>query len=99
MEESKMTAELLASIVAIVLSLLFSYIPGVKEWFDKLSKSRKQTVMGVLLIVVAATAFGLSCGSVIDVGITCDKAGVLGLVGTLIAALIANQSIYSITKK
>lgn len=93
-----MTAEELSAIAGVVLSLAFSYVPGVSEWFDGLAKSYKQLLMGALLVIVAGSIFGLACGGVLDV-VVCDRAGALGLVKVLIAALIANQSTYLITKK
>ena len=52
----------------------------------------------IVIIVVAGAAFGLSCGGVLD-SVTCDKAGALGLVSALIAALVANQATYLISPK
>ena len=93
-----MSAENLAAIVGVVFSLAFSYIPGIKVWFDSLESSHKQSAMGLALFAVAAAIFGLSCGGILDV-VTCNQAGALGLVEVLIAALIANQSVYLITKR
>jgi len=93
-----MSAEQLAAIAGVVLSLAFSYIPGVKDWFEGLQSDHKQALMGVLLIAVAASVFGLSCSGILE-AVTCDKAGALGLINVLISALIANQSIYLITKR
>lgn len=93
-----MSSELLASIAGIVLSLVFSYIPGVSTWFEKLLPSVKQAVMGGLLFLVAAAIFGLGCAG-IDVGVTCDVTGLIEMVQILIAALVANQSAYLITRK
>ncbi|MCK4958398.1 MAG: hypothetical protein KAT00_03340 [Planctomycetes bacterium] len=99
MEGNIMNAELLASVAGIALSLFFSYIPGIKPRFEELESNVKQAVMGGLLLVVALAAFGLSCGEIVNVGITCDKVGALGLLNILVSALIANQSIYLITKR
>lgn len=92
-----MTADQLAGIAGVALSLVFSYAPGVKDAFDGLTSAYKQAVMGVLLIVVAGAVFGLSCGGIVD-AVVCDQAGALGFVAILIEALIANQGIYLITK-
>jgi len=93
-----MTAEQLAAITGIVLSLAFSYIPGVKDWFDTLQPGKKQALMGALLIAVAGTVFGLSCSGIIS-AVSCSQSGAIGLVNVLINALIANQSTYLITRK
>lgn len=93
-----MNAEVLSSISGIVLSLAFSYIPGLRRWFDTLDREYKQMLMGVLLFVVSASIFALSCANIISY-VTCTKEGLLGLVSTFISALVANQSTYLITKR
>lgn len=93
-----MTAEQLSSIAGIVLSLIFTYVPGVREWWEPLAGSVKQMIMGLMLILVAIGAFALSCANVIA-GAVCDRDGAIGLLWTLIAALVANQSTYLITRK
>lgn len=94
-----MSADTLSQIVGIVLSLAFAYIPGVKDWYDLRSKTEKAAIMAGLLVVVALGIFGASCGQLVSVGITCDKAGAVGLVQILIMALIANQSAYVLLVK
>jgi len=94
-----MNAELLAGALSILMSLGFSYIPGLRDKFEGFDRAEKQLTVGILLIVIALVSFGLSCAGVIDVGLTCDEAGAVGLVSTLISALVANQSIYGLTKR
>jgi hypothetical protein len=93
-----MTTELLASIAGIVLSLAFSYLPRLSNWFDKLPPQYKRVCMGGLLVAVAGAVFSLSCGGIVA-SVACDRAGLLGLVKVLIAALIANQSAFLLTKR
>lgn len=93
-----MDAELLASVFSVALSLLFSYVPGIKEVYDPLEKRWKQMIMGIGIIVVSVGAFALSCGSIVDIGMACDKAGALELLRVTISALVVNQTAYPITK-
>jgi len=93
-----MNSDVLASIAGVVLTLAFSYIPGLAGWFDPLPPVKKQAIMGGLLVVVAAGAFGLACGNIIT-SVVCSKPGALGLLQTLIAALVANQGVYLLTKR
>ncbi len=93
-----MSAEGLASIAGVVLSLVFSYVPGVKGWFEVLDKAYKQLIMGILLVVVAVGVFGVACSGWLDVGVVCSQEGAIGLIQTLIAALVANQAVYLITR-
>jgi len=92
-----MTAELLSSIAGIVLSLLFSYVPPFKSWFDNLEGNYKRLIMLGALAVTAGGAYGLACLGLFGVGITCDMAGALGLVELFIVAAIANQSAYALS--
>lgn len=94
--ESKMSSELLAAIAGVVLSLAFSYIPGLSTKFAKLQSSTKRLIMAGLLLLVGGAAFGLSCADVFAT-VTCDQAGGLGLVSHFIMALIANQGAYTLS--
>ena len=93
-----MNSEQLSAIVAGVLSLAFSYIPGVSVWFDGLQKEYKQALMGTLLVLSAAAVFGLSCAGLLD-SVACTKDGAIGFLSVLLSALFANQSVYLLTKK
>lgn len=92
----------LSALAGLVLSLLFSYVPGLKDWFDGLAATSKQLLMGVLLVVIAAVVFGLSCaglGASLGISVACTVEGGYGFLQVLIAALVANQSVYLITRK
>jgi hypothetical protein len=94
-----MTANQLSSISAIVLSLVFSYIPRVKNSFDKLEGVYKRLVMLVLLALVTGISFGLSCWSIFAgiVAIQCSQAGAIGLLSAFVQAVIANQATFLIS--
>jgi hypothetical protein len=90
-----MTPELLASIAAIVLSLFFSYVPGLNTWYAALTGVWKRVGMAVLMLFTAGAIFGLSCAQVLTY-VTCDQAGALGLIKIFVAALVANQATFLI---
>lgn len=94
-----MDSETLSRIAGVVLSLVFSYIPGLNTWFGALQSTTKQLVMGVLLVAVAAVIFGMSCAGIGSFAIACTVAGAYGFFQVLIVALVANQATYLITKK
>jgi hypothetical protein len=94
-----MSAEFLASIAGILLSLAFSYIGGSESWYNALEATKKRLIMLGALLVVAGAVFGLSCAKLVDVGITCDQAGAMGLLSAFIAATIANQAAYALSPK
>jgi len=92
-----MSGERLGVVAGIIFSLTFSYIPGVKEWFEPLKNKYKQGIMGALLVLVAGAWFGLSCAGVVE-GPACNQEGALEAVSVLFFALIANQGTYLMTK-
>jgi hypothetical protein len=93
-----MTAEFLAGLAGAILSILFSYIPGLNTWYAKLSKQYQRLIMLASLVYAAGVIYGLSCANILNY-ITCDKAGLIGLGKVLVAAIVVNQSIYQITVK
>ena len=93
-----MSSEQLAAIAGIVLSLAFSYIPGLSNWYGALESTQKRLVMAMLLLVVAVGVFAGSCGNLIT-AVPCDKGGALALVNAFIAALVANQSAYLLSPR
>ena len=92
-----MTTETLAAVAAVLLSLAFSYVPGLRDKFELLDSTHKRLVMLACLAVVALAALGLSCANLWDF-VTCNKSGILQLVETFIAAAVANQAAYLLTK-
>jgi hypothetical protein len=91
-----MTAEQLSSIAGVILSLCMSYIPGVSDWYQKLSPVAKRAIMAALIIFVAAASYALSCAGVVK-WVNCSNNGVGGLVSSVIAALVANQATHLIS--
>ena len=102
------TPEVLTAIAGVVLSLLFSYVPGLNVWFDSLGVGKgpggsdddtpKQLVMAGLLLAVCLVVFGLSCWGVLG-AVSCDQPGVIGLVWACILALMGNQGVHRISPK
>lgn len=97
-----MTAEFLAAGAATILSLAFSYIPGLSRWYGAKAEDVKRLIMLGLLVLVAGGAFGLACAGLgvdFGIGVTCDKAGAIELLKVLFAAAVANQITYALTPK
>jgi len=96
-----MTAETLALYAGVLLSLLVGYIPGLSRWFDGLDGVYKRLVMAGLLLLVAIGVVAISCagyGTVFGIPVTCDQAGIAGVLRAFVLALIANQATYVLTK-
>jgi hypothetical protein len=93
-----MTAEILSASAGILLSLIFSYAPGVRGWYDGRSGETKSLIMLASLVVVTGGVFALSCYGPFD-WVQCTQDGAWGLAVLFVAALMPNQSVYSITRK
>jgi hypothetical protein len=94
------SSEELSAAAGIVLSLGFSYIPGVSQRFDGLTPTQKRLVMLGLLLACALGVFGLSClKSGWVTAPTCNRAGAWGLAKVFVAALIANQAAFAISPR
>jgi len=96
-----MDAELIALVAGILLSLAFSYIPGLNTKYAALTEEAKKLIMIGVLAVVAFGAYGLSCAGWLEdltgIVITCDKAGFLGVLQAFILAAVGNQATYKLT--
>jgi hypothetical protein len=94
-----MTSEQLALIASAILSLLFTYIPGLNVKYGGLQKETKALIMLGLVLAVAVGALALACsGLAADFGlaVTCDKPGAVGLVLAFFYAVAGNQGTYLI---
>lgn len=98
MPEFTITPEIISMVAGTLLSLLFSYLWGVREWYAALSEDKKKAIMAAALLVVVIAIAVLSCTGVWPL-VACTKVGLFELVSMFIAALIANQSTYQITIK
>src|SRR5579859_1776914 len=93
------TSDILAGAAGIVLSLLFSFVPGLAQWFAVKDPTWKRLTMLIAVVIVAAGAFGLSCLKVAGLPFTveCSQTGAVGLAQAVVVCLIANQSTDRIT--
>ena len=101
-QPTSITPEWLGGIAGVILALAFRYIPGLSTKYDQLDKGIKQSIMGVLLVVVAVVIFSLACanlGGDLGLSIACNKASAIELASILISALMANQSTYLLTRQ
>lgn len=95
-----MDAETLSMLVGVVVSILFSVVPGLKGWFEKKEPEVKRLIMLGVLAVVALAIAGIACagfGPDLHLSVTCDRAGLIGLLRVFVLAVIANQATYMIT--
>ena len=100
-----MTSDLLVSVAGVVLSLLFSYLPGLSAWYGGLSGDRKRVIMLGMLALVAGGMYALDCGGLL-VKLAPDLAGICSavdgwvqVVRAFVLAMIANQAAFAISPK
>lgn len=93
-----MTPQALSATAGILLSLIFSYTPGISTWYAVQSREAKQAIMLGLLLIISLGAFGLACAGMLyqmfGIQITCDQAGGMELATAFFSALIANQAVF-----
>ncbi len=102
-----MQAETISTAAGALLSLLFSYCPGLSGWFAGLGEAgqdggtRKRLVMLALLVLAALGALALSCAGLPAPGaeVDCSRAGVWELAQALAAAVVANQGVYALSPR
>lgn len=94
----KLTPELFAQILGAIVSLLFSFFPGLREWFNALKPGEKLLVMVGLGVVVSAAIFGISCFTPY-VFVACTWLGVQELLEVLWAYIVSTQAVYLLTRK
>lgn len=90
------TATNLAMVAGVILSLLFSYVPGLNEVWAMQDATRKRIWMAGLTFLTALGVFGLGCAGIVS-GVACNKDGVIMLVVIWIQALVANQAVYAVS--
>lgn len=91
-----MDTTVLSGVAGLLLSLAFSYAPGLSDKFEPLDPTTKRLIMAGVLVLAALVMFGLGCAS-LDTTVSCDQTGATGLLKALGAALVVNQSAYLIS--
>lgn len=92
-----MSAEFLSLAAGVLLSLVFSYVPGLNAKFKALQADYQRLIMLAALALASIGVFGVACLGWIDVGVSCDQEGALAVLQAFVLALIANQSAYAIS--
>lgn len=93
----EITPDYLVAAAAVALSMLFSYVPGLRTWYAGMGDEIKRLIMLGLLVAVSALFFGLGCAGLFETNVACDAAGALVMVKYLLIAIVANQSAYLIS--
>ena len=88
-----MTSDVLIGLSGAVVSFAFSYVPGLKAWFEKFGGDQKRLIMLGVLLVTALGVYGLSCAGQVAY-FPCTVEGLWGLLRLFMVAAVANQSAY-----
>jgi hypothetical protein len=96
----ELTPALLASVLAAILSLAGTYIPGLNTWLAGLATEVKQAIMGGLTILIGVVVYVLACTPSIGFPyVVCPVGGIWELVGIILSALTANQVVFMVSPK
>lgn len=93
-----MTSDQLSAAAGILLSLAFSYLPGLRQWYAEQEPEHKALGMLAALVIVGVLEFAISCARLQPI-VPCTQDGAWGLVRAFVAAAIANQTTYTLTKR
>ena len=93
-----LTPEWLTLAAGAVLSLAFSFVPGLNVWYAAKSETFKKWFMVGMLCAVSGVLITSMCLSVIVIeGLTCSEIGIGTFLETLLLAILANQGVYGLT--
>lgn len=91
-----MTQEMLAGLAGVLLSMGFSYIPGLREWYGALDSVHRRLVMLVCIVLAGGGVYLAGCAQLVTT-VTCDRTGLVELLGAIVSALVANQAAYMLS--
>lgn len=95
--EVVVSPEFLAAASGFLLSLAFSYIPGLREKFGVLAPEIKSVAMTGLIILAALIIYGLGCAQLINTGMECTKASAWQMLVYVFYAAVANQTTFTLS--
>lgn len=101
-----MSIDIFAGFVGVVVSLAFSYVPQLRQWFesldekfgDELGGNYKRLVMLGFAAATAAGVVGLACIGRYS-GVTCDQNGVWEMLRVFVAFAVMNQTAFSLAPR
>jgi hypothetical protein len=92
------TPEKIVAAGAVLLAVLFDWLPGLKTWYDKLGDGQKRGLMAVLLLLIVGGTFGLTCAGVINSGMVCTGAGIEDAALLFALSIAINQGFHALAK-
>lgn len=95
---SQLTPQQISVFAGVLISLLFSYIPGLSDKYNALDGTMKRVVMLVALAVVCIGFFVGGCAG-LNTSFACTSLGAFDVLELFISALIANQATFLATPR
>jgi multisubunit Na+/H+ antiporter MnhG subunit len=97
-----MNSNELSLLLGTALSLIFTFAPGLRDWYEQIEAKQRAQVMALGIIVISVCVVAASCAG-IDASVSCTRDGVAGFfknatVNALLA-LASNQTAHAITKR
>src|SRR5512135_1118343 len=94
-------SQIVLGIVGAILSLVFSYLPAAKNWYDV--QDNKGLLMLGFCVVVGGGYFALGCwpfaAMLLKIAVSCDVPGAFALIQAIIAIAVGNQLAFLFTRK
>jgi len=87
------TPEMVTGLIAVILSVVFAYVPKLRVWFAGLESRIKSYIMLGLLIVVSVTVYLLADYGII---LTYQPVTIFTLFQVILTAIATNQGTYMI---
>lgn len=97
-----MNSNELSLLLGTALSLVFTFVPSLRDWYEQLEPKQRAQVMSIGIIIISIGVVSASCAG-LDSSISCTRDGVIGFAkGAVVNALLAlasNQTAHALTKR
>jgi drug/metabolite transporter superfamily protein YnfA len=91
---SSLSPTLIAAVLAGLLSLAATLVPGFRTWFAQFTAEKKQAIMAIASILIAVAVYFLACTPELAFPfVMCPTGGVWELLAIVFAAVVSNQGI------
>lgn len=96
-----LTPEFVAAVLAGIVSLAFTLIPGLNSKFAALADDVKRAIMAGLSALIAVIVYVIACTPSIAAGfpVACPTGGLWELVTIIFLAVTVNQGVYAATPR
>ncbi len=91
------TPQLIAGVLSIIFSLLFTYFPKLNTWYAGLTTEAKSGIMILGTALISGFLYLASCQAWLVTDLVCTQEGLIGLVKIFFVALVANQATYLVS--